>query len=121
MKQSNVSYSMENGYEATKELLATGEEFTALYAIADTLAIGACRAIYEAGRKVPEDYSVVGFDGIDLGKYFCPSLSTLKQPVEQMARATVLLLLDILSGKKSHQHTVFEGEIVIRESTRELN
>ena len=121
MKQSNVSYSMENGYEATKELLATGEEFTALYAIADTLAIGACRAIYEAGRKVPEDYSVVGFDGIDLGKYFCPSLSTLKQPVEQMARATVLLLFDILSGKKSHQHTVFEGEIVIRESTRELN
>jgi len=118
MKQSNVSYSMENGYEATKELLATDEEFTALYAIADTLAIGACRAIYEAGKTVPGDYSVVGFDGIELGKYYCPSLSTLQQPIHEMAMATVNLLFDILADEEQHQHVVFEGTMILRESTR---
>ena len=120
MKQSNVQYSMENGYEAAKELLASGESFTALYAIADTLAIGACRAFIEAGKKIPDDYSIMGFDGIEHGKYSTPSLTTLKQPVEEMAKATVDLLFDILSGKKGHDHKIFAGELVIRESTSEI-
>lgn len=113
-------FSMENGYVVTKELLARGTKFTALFAISDVLAIGACRALREAGISVPEQVSVVGYDGIALGDYFNPRLTTLKQPTEEMAKATVSLLFGILSGRKRHQHLVFPGEMVIRESTRAI-
>ena len=110
-------YSMENGYRMTKELLQSGEPFTAVYAIADTLAIGACRALHEAGKRIPEDVSVAGFDGIPLGEYYIPKLSTMRQPVEAMADKTVRLLLQILEEGGSHEHLIFPAELVIREST----
>ena len=110
-------YSMENGYRMTKELLQSGEPFTAVYAIADTLAIGACRALHEAGKRIPEDVSVAGFDGIPLGEYYIPKLSTMRQPVEAMADKTVRLLLQILEEGGPHEHLIFPAELVIREST----
>ncbi|MCM1161103.1 MAG: LacI family transcriptional regulator [Roseburia sp.] len=120
MDQDLELYSMENGYQATKQLLASGEEFTALYAISDMMAVGALRAIHEAGKKVPDDYSVVGYDGIDIGKYSIPTITTVHQPIEEMAKETIGLLFDIISGKKQHQHRVFSGEIVVRESTKSI-
>lgn len=120
MSQSLEPYSIENGYYATKELLASGEEFTALYAISDMMAIGAMRAIHEAGKSVPEDYSVVGYDGIDIGKYVTPTITTMNQPIEEMAKETIGLLFDIIAGKKQHQHRVFSGEIIVRESTKKI-
>ena len=66
MKDEIEEYSMNNGYEVTKELIASGTEFTALFAISDSLAIGACKAILDVGKRIPEDYSVVGFDGIEI-------------------------------------------------------
>lgn len=120
MDEALEPYSMENGYQATKQLLDSGEEFTALYAISDMMAVGALRAIHEAGKKVPEDYSVVGYDGIDIGKYCIPTITTVKQPIEEMAKETIGLLFDIIAGKKQHQHRVFSGEIVIRESTKSI-
>ncbi len=120
MDQDLELYSMENGYQATKQLLASGEEFTALYAISDMMAVGALRAIHEAGKKVPEDYSVVGYDGIDIGKYSIPTITTVNQPIEEMAKETIGLLFDIIAGKKQHQHRVFSGEVVVRESTKSI-
>lgn len=110
-------YSVENGYRMTKELLASGETFTAVYAIADTLAVGACRALFEAGKRVPEDVSVAGFDGIPLGEYLVPKLTTIRQPVEAMADRTVKLLFEILNGKKEHEHLIFPAVLQAREST----
>lgn len=110
-------YSMENGYETTKKLIKSGEKFTAIYATADILAIGACRAITEAGLKIPEDISVAGYDGIDLGKYYNPSITTIKQPVKEMAKTTIKLLFDIIAGRKSYEHIVFPADLVKREST----
>lgn len=111
-------YTMENGYKLTKELLAKNIHFTALYAISDTLALGALRAIREAGLKVPEDISVMGFDGINLGDFSNPRISTLRQPTEDMALATVEMLCDIIGGKRSNEQLLLPGELVIRESTR---
>lgn len=113
-------FSMENGYVVTKELLTKGAEFTAIFAISDVLAIGACRALREAGIQVPGQVSVVGYDGITLGDFFNPRLTTLKQPTDVMARETINLLFGILAGKRKHQHLVFPGELVIRESARAL-
>lgn len=113
-------FSMENGYQTTKKLIDSGEEFTAVYAVADALAIGAIRALLESGLRVPEDVSVAGYDGIDVSGYISPSLTTIRQPVEEMAKDTVKLLFDIIAGKKDHQHISYDGELLVRESTKEV-
>ncbi|MGL5259494.1 MAG: LacI family DNA-binding transcriptional regulator [Lachnospiraceae bacterium] len=120
IKNKFQTYTIENGYEMTKDLLKSKEEFTALFAISDNMAIGACRAILEEGYKIPEDYSVVGYDGITMGAYYFPAISTLVQPVEEMALATIGLLFNVIRGKEQHQHIVFKGNLVIRESSRSI-
>lgn len=113
-------FSMENGYLSTKKLLERGETFTALYAVSDALAIGARRALYEAGLRVPEDVSLAGYDGIDMAEYSVPSLTTIRQPVEKMAKDTTRLLFDIISNKTEHQHVIYEAELLVRESTAKI-
>jgi len=120
MKAELYSYSMENGYAVTKELLESGEDFTAIYAISDSIAIGACKAIFDSGKRVPEDYSVVGFDGLDIAHYYNPSITTIRQPVEEMAEATIKILFDVIRKKKSAQHRTFQGELVIGNSVKSL-
>lgn len=113
-------FSMENGYLSTRKLLECGEAFTALYAVADALAIGALRALYEAGLRVPKDISLAGYDGIDMACYTVPSLTTIRQPVEEMAKDTTRLLFDIIAQKTKHQHITYEAELLIRESTAKI-
>lgn len=112
-------FSMENGYRTTKKLIESGEKFTAVFATADILAIGACRALLEAGLRIPEDVSVAGFDGIELGKYYNPAITTMKQPVGEMAETTVRLLFDIIAGRKDYEHIVFPAALEVRESCGE--
>lgn len=120
MKENIESYTMENGYTVTKEMLESKEEFTAIYAISDNMAVGACRAIFEAGKRVPEDYSVAGFDGLDISLYFNPSLTTMKQPVEKMAEETIKIIFDLINKKITHAYKIFPAELIVRESTRSL-
>lgn len=117
MKSNIPFYSMENGYQVMKELLKDGTSCTAVFAISDMIAMGACRAIWESGRRIPEDYAVAGFDGIELGRYYIPSLTTMRQPVEKLAKATITLLFDILAGREKHQHQVLDSELIEGEST----
>ncbi len=112
-------FSMENGYRTTKKLIESGEKFTAVFATADILAIGACRALLEAGLRIPEDVSVAGFDGIELGKYYNPAITTMKQPVGEMAETTVRLLFDIIAERKEYEHIVFPAVLEVRESCGE--
>ena len=93
---------------------------TAVYAIADSLAIGACRAIIENGKKVPEDYSVAGFDGLEAGEFYNPPLTTIRQPVEKIAKETVNLLFKIMQKGGNNRQVVLPGELIIRESTKEI-
>lgn len=120
MKDDIESYSMENGYAVTKELLECGEDFTAIYAISDSIAIGACKAIFDAGKIVPEDYSVAGFDGLDMAHYYNPSITTIKQPVEEMAEDTIKILFDVIRNKTSAQQRIFQGELIIGQSTQSI-
>lgn len=110
-------YSMENGYLTAKKLLESGKEVTAIYAVADSLAIGACRAVLEAGKRIPEDISVAGYDGIEMGEYYNPKLTTIKQPVEEIAKKTIRLLLDVIAERREHQQIVFPAQLIEREST----
>lgn len=92
------TYSFRSGYRLTRELMEK-TVFTALYSTSDTLAIGACRALKEAGIAVPKECSVAGFDGVDAGEFYIPSITTIRQPVEKIARATAELLFDMIEKK----------------------
>ncbi len=110
-------YTMENGYKAAKTLLRNAPDMTAVFCISDVVAIGACRAIADNGRKIPKDISVLGFDGIDNDMYYIPRLSTVRQPVDQMAQETVSRLFDLIEGKGKPESVLLPAELVVGEST----
>lgn len=98
-------YTMENGFDSLAARLMDGMiDFTALVAVCDEVAIGAAGALREAGLRVPEDCSLVGFDGLDLGRYWSPQLTTLQQPLEEIAEATARVMLDAIT----HPHRATE-------------
>lgn len=118
MREDIRSYSMENGYQVMKELLAEKRDFTAVYAISDMQAIGACKAIFHNGKRVPEDYAVAGFDGLENTFFYEPSITTLKQPVEEIAEASIQALFTMIRENESVPGKVFEGTLIERESTK---
>lgn len=107
------------GYEVTQRLLAAGKPFTALFAFNDVSAIGAMQALREAGRRVPEDVSVVGFDDIQSAAFQTPALSTVRQPLRKMGElAAEWVVRRIGSAAKAYPETVVvEPEFVVRAST----
>ena len=113
-------YSMENGYVTTKKLIESGQPFTAVFASADTMAAGVYRAVHEAGLRIPEDVSVVGFDGIELGDYLQPKLTTMAQPVDEMADAIIDQLYDQIDGRCDRRNQIFEGKLLEKESVRQI-
>ena len=115
-----VRYSYKDGYRATKALLASGREFTALFASADVMAIGAIRALRDSGKRVPEDVSVIGMDGLPIGDYLVPQLTTVGQSVSSMARRGVEILLGAIEEGKPARHETIPFQIYRRESVREL-
>ena len=95
------TFSIDGGYYAMKELLKKNQKLSAVFAMADVMAVGAIRAIVESKKEVPKDISVIGFDGIELGRYLNPRLSTIKQPDSDIARISFELLEEIFEGEKA--------------------
>jgi LacI family transcriptional regulator len=99
-------------------LLETGRQFSALFAYNDISAIGAIWAFQEAGIRVPEDISVVGFDDVPLASFCSPQLTTIRQPLLCMGRIAAQTLMDQLEGKAEFQpEIVIEPELIVRGST----
>ena len=118
MKDDIEAFTPANGYAVTRELLESGAEFDALFAMSDTMAIGACKALLEAGKKIPEDVAVAGFDGIDMASFYHPSITTVCQPKEEMARASIQMLFDMIKGKKPEKNQlIFKAVLQYGEST----
>ena len=109
----------EEGYESAKKLLEARARFTALFAFNDISAIGAVRAFRDAGLRVPEDISVVGFDDIHAAAYLTPRLTTVRQPLREMGEmAAKQLLMRIANGDgKAPRLISLAPELVVREST----
>ncbi len=106
------------GYPSAKALLSRKRPFTALFAYNDISAIGAIRAIREAGLRVPDDISVIGFDDILVSAFNSPSLTTVRQPLQRMGEiAAKALISQIEDEEKAPQEIAVEPELVIREST----
>lgn len=110
-------FSYQDGYHGTRKLLQNQRGFTALFTVADVMAIGAIRALQDHGLQVPEDVSVMGFDGLPLGDYMVPRLSTVNQSVELMARRSVEILLDAIEKGGDACHDTIAYSIEQKEST----
>lgn len=114
--------SPEIGYIAARKLLSNKKPFTALFAFNDISAIGAIRALQEAGLRVPEDVSVLGFDDIYTAEFYNPALTTIRQPLFEMGRLAAKTLLERLGGKQKDaaeipQTLTVEPKLIVRQST----
>jgi LacI family transcriptional regulator len=114
-------YSMRSGYEQTRELLLRRPDITALFVIADSLAIAAMKAASDIGKQVPKDCSIIGIDGIRMSQYVIPSLTTMVQPPEKMARLAVQTLVGVIEGSGHHQHHWVNAELQKGGSVARIN
>jgi DNA-binding LacI/PurR family transcriptional regulator len=106
------------GYPFAKQLLARKQPFTALFAYNDISAIGSICAFHEAGLRVPDDVSVVGFDDIQSAAYINPPLTTVKQPLQKMGEIAARTLVDRIEGRAKYvPEIMIEPEFVVRKST----
>lgn len=112
----NCNFTYKGGYEAARSLLQE-TDVTAIFAISDVMAVGAMRAVLEAGKRIPEDIAIMGFDGLDLTEFTYPGITTVCQPSEQMALEAVTTVLDIIEQKGNHRHSVYPCQIIERGST----
>lgn len=108
-------FSLSDAYGAARAFFPTRGDTTAVFAMSDLVAMGVIRALKDMGKSVPEDVSVFGFDGIEMGKYFLPSLTTIAQPQEEIARKSVEVLLDMMNGGKG-RHVTLPAALIRRES-----
>lgn len=108
----------ELGYPFAKQLLARQGTYTAIFAYNDNCAIAGIRAIHEAGLRVPEDISVVGFDDIQSAAYCIPGLTTVRQPLREMGEIAARTLLNRIENDESYlPEIIIEPELVVRQST----
>jgi LacI family transcriptional regulator len=106
------------GYAATQTLLERTRDFTAIIAFNDGSAIGAIRALNDAGLRVPSDVSVVGFDDVHQATYSIPRLTTIRQPLREMGQLAASTLLEIIQTENVFPpEIVLQPELVVREST----
>src|SRR5215472_3509995 len=109
----------EIGYKPMKALLEKHRDFTAVFCFNDIAAIGAIRALKDAGFSVPQDVSVVGFDDIQSAAFSTPSLTTVRQPLMEMGKRGAQVLLDRIANRDKEYpgEITMEPELVVREST----
>ena len=106
-----------SGYLAMKELLSRKSSFTALFAHNDRMARGAISALHDAGLKVPEDISVVGYDDIPEAEFSDPPLTTVRQPMQEVGKAATNMLIQMVEDSQAvPRQILFDTELVIRSS-----
>ena len=117
-----VNFDVSGGYDAMKELLSLKDRPTAVFASGDKLAIGAIDAIKDAGLRVPEDISVIGFDNIEIAKYVTPKLTTIRQNCQEIGEAAVDILIEQINKKEKLKiNKVIPVELIERESCRKID
>lgn len=116
----SARFSYEEGYLAAEKLIARSDQYTAIFCMADVMAMGAIRCLTDHGLKVPQDVSVIGFDGLNIGEYIVPRLTTVSQSVELLAQRSIDLLRQHFEDGASAVHEMIPTEIQWRESARSI-
>ena len=113
-------FSLQSGYTAMEYLLKHCPDITAVFAMSDLMALGAIRALNDHGLRVPQDISVSGYDGIALGRYSTPRLTTIRQNSERLAQRGAEILLNCIENGSSAVHEVVPFELIEDESVAAL-
>ncbi|MED4456319.1 LacI family DNA-binding transcriptional regulator [Metabacillus fastidiosus] len=114
----NGDYNMQSSIEATTELLRLHPEIDGIFAASDTMAIGAIKAVHKLGMKVPEDISIIGFDGIRLSEATTPELTTIVQPIYELGETALTMLVKLIEQQPMEEiFYKLDVHLVEREST----
>lgn len=117
----HADFDPQSGFNCMQTLLNSEKEFTAVFVASDNVSMGAKSALREAGLRVPDDISIIGFDDIPWAQYSDPPLTTIRLPAQKMASEACMLLLDLMKGSETDiQHLVLETELIERKSCRKL-
>lgn len=108
------------GYAQAISLLEQPNRPTAIFAGSDLQAMGVYEAARQLGLRIPEDLSVVGFDDVQTAAFLGPALTTVRQPLQDMARAAVRMLVEALSTDVIQPHIIMPTSLVVRNSTQQL-
>ena len=114
-------FEMAEGYQAMERLIDKMPDLTAVFAMSDVMAVGAMRAIRDRGLRVPEDVSIIGLDGLAMGRYLIPQLSTVKQDSKAIALRSVQILLDCLEEDAPARHETVPFQVLRSESIRSIS
>jgi LacI family transcriptional regulator len=117
-------YSLQGGYDSMKQLLCRSERPTAVIASDDYSAVGAIKAVYDAGLSVPEDVSIAGFDGIEITQLISPKLTTIKQDTTGMGAKAAESLIKQILGVDAHrkpENIILEPQLLAGDSCRRIN
>ena len=112
----NGDFKYDSGYTLTKEILKKFGKIEAIFYASDEMAIGGMKALEEKGLKAGKDVSVIGFDDIPLARSTTPPLTTVSQPINEIAKKAADIMMDILNGIEVHS-IVFPTKLVVRNST----
>ena len=111
------SHSPEISYPGIRQLIQSRRPFTAVLCFNDVSAMGTIRALHEAGLRVPNDVSVLGFDDIQSAQFQVPSLTTIRQPLQKMGSTAAKMLLKKLADEMTPELIQVDPELIVREST----
>lgn len=109
-------YCYDKAYTETLACLKEASHLTALCAMADTMAVGAAKAVSDVGKVIGKDIAVMGFDGMEIATYYNPSLTTVEQPRVQIAKEGIQLLLKQIEQKATHEHIILPTKLLKRAS-----
>lgn len=109
-------FNEEEARQAIQQLLAEGIEFEAVFGGDDDSAAGAISALIQAGKRVPHDIAVAGFDDVPIARYLRPALTTVRAPIEQVGKEGVRQLVRQIRGQQADELVMLQTELVIRES-----
>ena len=104
------SYTFSSAYEAAIALFHRCKDMSAVFAMSDIIAVGAVRAFLDMGKRVPQDISVVGFDGIDIADFTNPRIATFSQPIHQISSLSVRMLVNMIENSAEASHVTLRAQ-----------
>lgn len=113
-------FTLRDAYDHAMAFFPENPDVTAVFCMSDTVALGVIRALCDLGLRVPDDVSVLGFDGTEMGKFSIPRLSTVEQPVEELARQSIGVLSRMMKNEAQPHHVTVEASVCLRESVRSI-
>lgn len=120
IEESGGCFEMPGTYEATCRLLKRTDDFSAMFLLSDTTAMAAMKALEDHGKRIPQDVSVIAIDGLNVSEYATPTLTTMVQPAEEMARESVRILVNMLKNPDYTDHKLLDTSLREGASVRNI-